>query len=218
MNLSGVDAGSLLQVDRAMKILIVYGTHYGQTRAISERIAERLRAAGHEVELRNARENIGRESFERADALIIGASVEGGKHSREVVGLVRAFHKQLVHKVSAFFSVCLARAENTPKGRKAVKDYVETFIRESRWTPAQVGTFAGALMYRRYGFFVRTIMRALAWRVGLAIDTSKNHELTDWRAVEAFADTFASRLTVVQQPLAALSVSQTRAHTAVTGR
>jgi menaquinone-dependent protoporphyrinogen oxidase len=157
-----------------MRILIVYGSHFGQTHRIGERITGHLRAAGHIVDVRNAREENLRESFERADAVIIGSSGEGGDHSRDVAGLVRAFHDPLADKVSAFFSMSLARAEDTPKGRKAVKEYIGM----------------------------------LAWRAGLAIDTSKNHEFTDWRAVDAFADTFLGHLAVVQ-PLAALSASQT---------
>ena len=39
-----------------MKILVTYGSKYGSTRGIAERVAERLRAGGHDVTTTDVRQ------------------------------------------------------------------------------------------------------------------------------------------------------------------
>jgi menaquinone-dependent protoporphyrinogen oxidase len=196
-----------------MKILIVYGTHFGQTAKIGERIADRLRDCGHEATLENVRAKLSPDAIAEADAVIIGASVEGGKHRREIVAFVRDHRELLDAKTSAFFSVNMSRAKDTEDAKKPVTSYLEMFSAESGWKPEQREAFAGALMYRRYNFFLRFVMRLIAGRGGLSTDTSKNHEYTDWQAVDAFADAFDRGLRSIRAA-PALAVSQSRTHEA----
>ena len=53
---------------------------------------------------------------------------------------------------------------------------------------------AGALLYRRYGLLVRTMMRFISSIVGASTDTSRDHEYTDWQAVDGYAKEFAARV------------------------
>jgi menaquinone-dependent protoporphyrinogen oxidase len=51
---------------------------------------------------------------------------------------------------------------------------------------------AGALLYRQYGVLVRMMMRLIAGRVGASTDTSRDHDYTDWDAVDRYADEVAT--------------------------
>src|SRR5262249_4218420 len=55
--------------------------------------------------------------------------------------------------------------------------------------PKVVGMFAGALMYTRYGWIKRHIMRSIEAKEGRDVDTSRDYEYTDWDAVDEFART-----------------------------
>ena len=52
--------------------------------------------------------------------------------------------------------------------------------------------FAGALLYTRYGWVKRHLMRAIARHEGGDVDTSRDHDYTDWDAVEHFAGDVAA--------------------------
>ena len=55
-------------------------------------------------------------------------------------------------------------------------------------------TFAGGLLYREYGFLKRWMMKKIAREAGKDTDTSKNHEYTDWNAVDRFVGAFVAEL------------------------
>jgi menaquinone-dependent protoporphyrinogen oxidase len=55
-------------------------------------------------------------------------------------------------------------------------------------------TFAGALQYREYDFATRLVIPLVMRKGGHPTDTSRDHDFTDWDAVEAFAREFAARL------------------------
>ena len=57
-----------------------------------------------------------------------------------------------------------------------------------------VGLFAGALVYTRYGWLKRRIMRRIAEADGRDVDTSRDHEYTDWQAVREFTTDFLTLL------------------------
>ena len=72
--------------------------------------------------------------------------------------------------------------------------FVEEFLQETGGTPALKATFAGGLLYREYGFLRRWMMKKIAKQAGKDTDTSKNHEYTDWKAVDQFVSGFLSHL------------------------
>ena len=51
---------------------------------------------------------------------------------------------------------------------------------------------AGALLYSKYNFLIRFIMRRIAAQAGGDVDTSRDYEHTDWGAVDRFASQFAA--------------------------
>ncbi len=63
--------------------------------------------------------------------------------------------------------------------------------------PKLRATFAGAIRYTDYGWVTKRVMRSIARREGNATDTSRDHEYTDWVAVDRFADDVVAMATAV---------------------
>jgi menaquinone-dependent protoporphyrinogen oxidase len=166
--------------------LIAYASTHGHTARIAERIAAALRADGHTVDV-DDRVGETDPSPVAYDAVIAGASIHGGHHQAEVVRWARRHGTTLTMTPSAFFSVCLAAAEDTDEARAATRDYLDDFEERTGWTPRVRTTFAGALQYREYGFATRLAMRVLMQRGHHPTDTRRDYDYTDWDAVDAFA-------------------------------
>jgi menaquinone-dependent protoporphyrinogen oxidase len=56
--------------------------------------------------------------------------------------------------------------------------------------PRHVRLVNGALLYTRYDFFKRMMMKMISRQQGRTTDTAHDHEYTDWADVEAFVDEF----------------------------
>ena len=70
---------------------------------------------------------------------------------------------------------------------------IDRFVKETGWRPARVFPVAGALAYTRYNVLVRFVMKRIARKAGAPTDTTRDHELTDWRDVDRFAAVLAPR-------------------------
>jgi menaquinone-dependent protoporphyrinogen oxidase len=53
---------------------------------------------------------------------------------------------------------------------------------------------AGALKYTEYDFFRRWMLKRIAKKEGGPVDTSLDHEFTDWDALDAFVRTFVEQV------------------------
>jgi menaquinone-dependent protoporphyrinogen oxidase len=171
------------------RILIAYGTSEGQTRRIAECIARVIREQGHEAVLVDVK----RATPDPAeyDAVIVGASVHRGRHQTHVGEYVRETRDALQRLPTAFFSVSLAICGPSEAERREAEGYAAEFARLTQWQPGKVALFAGALLYTKYGFFTRWIMKRIARGKGSAdLDTSRDYEYTDWDGVKRFAAEF----------------------------
>ena len=64
------------------------------------------------------------------------------------------------------------------------------FLAATPWKPTVCTVFAGALLYPRYGWFDRMMIRLIMKMTKGETDTTKEVEYTDWQQVEAFAAEF----------------------------
>ncbi len=89
---------------------------------------------------------------------------------------------------SGFFSVSLTAAGDDAEAWKELGDITTTFMNDTGWKPLHIEQVAGALLYTKYDFFKKFIMRMIAKRSGGNTDTSGDHEYTDWAKVKAFLE------------------------------
>jgi menaquinone-dependent protoporphyrinogen oxidase len=174
-----------------MKVLILYATHFGQTRAIAMKISERLRMLGIESDVLDAKTAQPLPAPDGYDAVVLGSRVELGKHASDIVGYIRSHRDALERVPTAFFSVSMAASKTASTDANG---YLTAMFDELSWMPGRSIAIAGGLPYRRYNWFLRFFMKRIAKREGNTTDTTKNHELTDWTAVRVFADDIAALL------------------------
>jgi menaquinone-dependent protoporphyrinogen oxidase len=174
-------------------ILIVYSTTEGQTRRIAEFMAGVVREAGlsatmQPVEVAAVSEDGMAADGERADGVLIAASIHVGRHSQAMLRFVQRHAAVLADLPTAFLSVSLSAASEATLAE--AEGYVDAFLTDAAWQPTVSGTAGGALLFEEYGFFKRLLLRRIVKSRGLDIDTSQNHEFTDWNEVRRFVEAF----------------------------
>ena len=175
------------------RILVIQSSRDGQAARIASRIARVLEASGHRVEVLPADTPSLAADIAECDEVIVGAGVRFGRHGSELERMVRTHRDALTHKPNAFFSVSMAMAGESPN-REEARRYVDTMIARTGWHPDHSVLFAGALRYTAYNPFIRFVMRKIAERTGRATDTTRDHEYTDWAAVDRFARDVAAKV------------------------
>jgi menaquinone-dependent protoporphyrinogen oxidase len=196
------------------RIGIVYATRGGQTGQIARHVANHLRTRNFEVEIFNVKESAPDLFFNPYDGLILAASVYLDRHERGMVKFVRNHLDALAACPTAFLSVSMSQAGVelpgiAPKQRAAhaanVDQILEKFYAETGWRPKYVSAVAGAVLYTKYNFLLRFIMKRISKKAGGSTDTSQDHEYTDWGALDRFSEKFASVVSAATQPVCAVS-------------
>jgi menaquinone-dependent protoporphyrinogen oxidase len=176
------------------RILIVYGTSYGQTARIVRTITEVLEDMRFTVTCRRGDELRGDTPLDGFDAVLIAGSVLFGRHQRYIEEFARQHATKLAAMPSAFLSVCGALGGSWADGEKEAARYREDFARRTGWRPARSWSVAGRVAYTEYHFLLRLVMQFISWRTGRPTDTSRDYEFTDWSHVERIARLFGESL------------------------
>lgn len=171
------------------RYLVVYASHFGQTRKIADRIADTIRARGHIAEVADIVACKTPPPVEDYDAVVAGSRVELGRHHGALIEYLRANRRGLSVMPWAFFSV--SAAASTPSSGADPNGYLEALFTDLGWRPTRAMAFGGGLPYRKYNFLLRFFMKRVSKAAGHTTDTSKNHEMTDWDDVRAFAEDLA---------------------------
>jgi menaquinone-dependent protoporphyrinogen oxidase len=176
-------------------ILVAYATTEGTCRDLARHIGGRVEAAGHHA-LTAAVEDSFDQVVAAADAVLLIGSVHLGQHKPALAAFVREHGKRIGRMPSAFLSVSLSAAD--PATREEAVGYLDVFLAEVGWTPTSSETVAGDLRYSRYGPLKRLFMRFMAGRKGLPTDTRRDHDLTDYEALDRFVDGFLGEVEMAE--------------------
>lgn len=171
------------------RILVVYGSTYGHTQRVAERITKVVREGAHSADLVwAARLPKGLDLYDY-DGVVIAASVLMGHHQAYVRDFVRRHAEQLNAMPSAFVSVCGAASGDPPQAQS----YIDRFLLETGWWhPTVTRSFTGAVAYTRYSPLLRWWLKRISRRQGLPTDTSHDWDFTEWDDVERFARHFGA--------------------------
>jgi menaquinone-dependent protoporphyrinogen oxidase len=184
-----------LPPDVTRPIGVYFATREGHSRHVAEHVTAALRARGLAVILANVADDGRRIIFDELGMVIAVASIHGGKHEREMIDFARRHAEALSRKPSIFVSVSLteATAENEAlpfdarvAAAEEVQRTVARFLEETGWHPQRVLPVAGCVAYSKYGLLKRFIMKRIVAGKGGPTDTTRDHELTDWEALDRF--------------------------------
>jgi menaquinone-dependent protoporphyrinogen oxidase len=186
-------------------VLIVYSTTEGQTRRIAAFAADVAEAAGSGATLLPVEEavmgpNGALPGGGRADAVLVAAAIHVGRHSPSVLRFVQRHAAELRNLPTAFLSVSMSAAAAAT--RSEAERYVESFLNDAHWQPSLRGTVAGALRFEEYGLLKRLLVKRVVKSRGLDVDTTRNHEFTNWNDVR---DVTLSLLSLPTKPPSAAS-------------
>jgi menaquinone-dependent protoporphyrinogen oxidase len=182
------------------RILLVYGTSYGQTAKIAARIASVLRDEGCDVTAVKGDDPTLPRTLAPYDAVVVGGSIITGHHQRYLERFVHAARAELLRLPTGFFSVSGSAGSPLATVRADADRCVARFLARTAWRPDMIATFGGAIAYTRYNPLLRWFIKRLNRKSGGPTDTSCDHELTDWSAVEEFARDVATLVPIAPAP------------------
>jgi len=178
-----------------VSVPVFYATSEGQTRRIAQRLAAALHARGLEsapVDLQQGEE--AGIDWAAVQGAVIGASIHVGKHQAPAIRFAESYARELGARPSAFFSVGVGSAKKKPRDVAAARALAQGFVDRANWRPDFVVSLAGALVYSKYGWLTKLVMRWISRREGGPTDTSRDYEFTDWAEVDRLAERLSQRI------------------------
>lgn len=178
-------------------VLILYATREGQTEKVATRIFQYLEHAGIAAHLVNAADAAVRNQldFSAYDLLVFGASMHAGGLEKELVQCINSNADQIAAQQRSFFLVLLSAATQDSKLRTvSLADARQKMQKQLAVVFADTEMIAGALVYSKYSWPLRWLMRRIAARADAATDPSQDYEYTDWQQVDHYAQRLVERL------------------------
>jgi menaquinone-dependent protoporphyrinogen oxidase len=143
------------------RILILYSTTDGHTLKICQRLQQVVEQQSHQVTLISIDENP-QVDIAPFDKVVVGARIRYGKHTPQVFEFARTHSQALDAKPNAFFTVNVV-ARKPEKSTSDTNPYLQKFLDRSAWLPKATTVFAGRIVYKRYSFWDRQVIRFIMW-------------------------------------------------------
>jgi len=178
-----------------MRAAVFYATREGQAERVAKHVATDLRARNIPADVIDVKDLKGCVEWPAYTLAFVVASVHAGHHEKEMVRFVRHFKEELTERHAPFLSLTLSQAgAEMPTGtlvqretaRGDVLRMINDFMKETGWHPERVLPVAGALMYSKYNFLVKWIMKRIAHNAGFDGPADRDYEFTNWPAVDRF--------------------------------
>jgi menaquinone-dependent protoporphyrinogen oxidase len=166
---------------------VVYGSRFGSTRDVAHRIADRLRRAGHGVDVRAAGETVDVSPY---CAVVLGSGVYNGSWTRETNELIRRASPLLARRAVWLFSLGTFGDRHPIVGRFMTREPREIDEFTSAIRPRDYRVFAGVID----GIGWPRIVRGLVKLLGVAGDRR------DWADIDTWADGIARDVAVLAAP------------------
>lgn len=144
------------------RALVVYASATGCTRGVAAQIAETVRCAGAEVDLRPVQDAPDPRGY---DAVIVGSGVRVSQWRKPMRQWVAAHAGTLATRPVAFFTVGLI-LQMFPEKVDEVRAYTDPLIEQTGVHPVDVGLFTGWNQPDQFGRAERLMIRAMRAPVG----------------------------------------------------
>jgi menaquinone-dependent protoporphyrinogen oxidase len=181
-----------------MKILIAYGSRWGSTEEIANRLAGFLGRKGVKVDLLDVKKKRGWPSLEGYDGVMVGSGVKVMRWMGEPLAFLRRKSSELEGKKLALFVSCMTMLIEPENARRDLLEKVaETAGVEVEMMEA-FGPVIDAGPGSRMGFLdkkvAQSVMLGLSNEHGMELDMKGRNDLRDWDSVRSFAHRFAESL------------------------
>ena len=165
-------------------VLIAYGTTEGHTRLIATRIQEWCTAEGWQADLFDTSADSGKVAVSGRDAYVLAGSLHQGKHQATLIHFVNENLQQLNATPTLFLSASLCSVIKDERHRAEAQGCIDGFLQETGLKPTLSRPVEGALLYTKYDFLKRFLLKMISKSEGGATDTSQDYEYTDWGALQ----------------------------------
>lgn len=169
------------------KALIVYGSRYGATHIIAERVAVLLSDAGYSTDVMDAKAHMPPPDAESYSLVIVGSGIKMGKWTKEA----EKFIDTIGHDVPLGMFVSCAKVLDDPRG--ALVEYVISIAEKHGLSPAAAMAFGPIFDLSdgsRTGFLtkrmIKSIGKSLFEKNGVEFDEHGKNDFVDWDQVEQF--------------------------------
>ncbi len=152
-----------MAVSHTTRVLVSYASRFGSTREVAIRIADRLRAQGHDVSVRPADEDVTVAGY---DAVVLGSGVYDGSWTTDATALVRRQTTALAGKPVWLFSLGSFGDRHPVIGRLMLKEPKEIGEFEQAIHPRDYRVFAGVIDLTHWPAWARLLFQALGGRDG----------------------------------------------------
>ena len=172
-----------------MRLLVLYGSKYGSTKGIAERIAGRLRDAGMDVMLEAATYDVAIDDYE---GLVIGSATYMGSWLKEPADWVRMHSRELARRpVWLFSSGPLGDTKIDEQGKDKREETVPKEITEFERSikPRGHRVFFGALDHTKFGLAHRML-----WSLPASRKLLIEGDFRDWDDIDGWAKDIAEAL------------------------
>lgn len=179
------------------KVLILYGTRYGTTEEISEKIESIIQEKGINTVSYNLKDIDLKSilSLDEYDGIIIGTSIKIKKWTKDVKKFVKKRNSELkLMQNKLAFYVCCGEAAKKEKIKEAINNYIATNLADAGLEPALIDAFGGAYDLRE-GSAVKGMTRKIVIGImqkeeGIENPEGKLHDFRDWEQIKTFTENF----------------------------
>ena len=141
-----------------MKALLIYGTRWGSTIKVAEKIGATLKAEGYCVDVVDAKQSP--QNVDSYDLVIVGSGIRADKWTQETLNFIGKNAEALKTKKTALFVSCQMAGGKNGSQEKAKKLYLEKTAEQFGLKPVGFGLFGGFLDFSKsHGLFVDILVR-----------------------------------------------------------
>ena len=170
------------------RVLICYGTRYGSTGEIADRISETLSNRGARVDIVNLKKGKVKD-LDTYDLIIVGSGIQMGRWTKEPLKFLKKNRELLSRKKVALFVSCMSasKPETCEQGRRDYLDKIDADFPEIN--PISMGLFGGQIDPARGGRMTKGIMKALLQEfVKEGEDPPEYVDLRNWEEIQMWAE------------------------------
>jgi menaquinone-dependent protoporphyrinogen IX oxidase len=171
-----------------MKALVVYGTRWGGTVAVAEKIGETLKKAGWGADVVDARSNV--PSVQSNDLVVVGSGIRADEWTQETLTFIEKNAEALRGKKTALFVSCSMAERKEPDVRELAREtYLPKVAERFGLKPISYGFFGGYMNMKQSHGLLADLVVKVNWRnlTRHGLDTKGVTDHRDWTAIEAWA-------------------------------